>query len=142
MLPRRFPDSSVFWGGRFLRLEGFLPEALRELGERHHPTPKMPAASVGQASTVSEEWPRALPDLSELLEQRFYLLDWFDGYITSQTEYNRFRAATCLAELRTPFVRGGGHKPSALLMLSGKNKPTIVEGLRCLPNIGATASQR
>ena len=104
----------MFWGGRFLRLGGFGPETHGELGERQHPTPKMSAASFGQASTVNEEWAKAFPDLPELLDKLFYLQDWFDGYQTRPAHYDRFRAATCLAELRTPFVRGGGHGPSAL----------------------------
>ena len=82
----------------------------------------MPAASCGQASTVNEEWPRAFADLHQLLAKRFYVNDWIDGFATHKDAYNAARPATLLAELRTPFGRGGGHVPSAPLLLSGQHK--------------------
>ena len=70
---------------------------------------------------VNEEWPRAFADLHQLLAKRFYVQDWLDSY-TNKDAYNAVRPATLLAEPRTPFGRGGGHVPSAPLLLSGQHK--------------------
>ena len=65
-------------------------------------TPKIPAATCGQASTVNAEWLRAIPDLDHQLAKCFYLADWIDGYHTDKDVYNTMRPSTLLAELRYP----------------------------------------
>ena len=64
---------------------------------------------------MNEEWPRAFPDLPHLLENRFYLVDWHDGWADANT-YNQTRSATQLAEPRAAFVRSGGQGHFASLL--------------------------
>ena len=97
----------MFWDGRFLRFVGVCPQTSGKLGRRPHLTPKMPAASCCQASTVNAEWLRAIPDLEHQLAKRFYLADWIDGYSTQKDAYNQIRPATLLAELRYPLRARG-----------------------------------
>ena len=63
---------------------------------------------------MNEEWPRAFRDLPHLLESRFYLKDWLNGW-DDRHVYNQMHPATQLAEPRAAFVRSGGHGPFSFL---------------------------
>ena len=97
----------VFLGGRTTNLA-------REGSAKASSIPVDTPGPLFQASTVNEEWLRAFPNLPQLLEERFYLLDQHHVDWTRKDAYdvyNRARAATLIAEPLTPSPLRGGHGP-------------------------------